>query len=67
MNILLNGQPYMLRMDNPMLADVVDALDLPVQLMAVAVNRQVVRQADWRAYPIHPNDRVDIVRAIGGG
>ena len=64
MEIQLNGAPY----DAPAsLADLVAQLELNAQALAVAVNRQVVARAQWPAYRLVPRDRVDIVRAIGGG
>jgi sulfur carrier protein len=64
MEIQLNGAPY----DAPaILADLVAQLDLQGQALAVAVNRLVVPRQKWPAYALLPRDRVDIVRAIGGG
>jgi len=36
-------------------------------LMAVAVNREIVPRHLWPQRELQPSDRVDIVRAIGGG
>jgi sulfur carrier protein len=64
MDIQLNGAPY----ESPAsLADLVTQLALTGQALAVAVNRQVVPRPQWAAYQLLPRDRVDIVRAIGGG
>jgi sulfur carrier protein len=35
--------------------------------LAVAVNREVVPRQLWPQHVLQPSDRVDIVRAIGGG
>jgi sulfur carrier protein len=64
MDIQLNGAPYEAP---PILADLVAQLELGGQALAVAVNRQVVPRPQWAAYQLLPRDRVDIVRAIGGG
>jgi len=64
MEIQLNGEPYEAP---PILADLVVQLELGGQALAVAVNRQVVPRLQWAAYQLLPRDRVDIVRAIGGG
>ena len=63
-DIELNGAPYRAP---PSLADLVAQLALTEQKLAVAVNRQVVPRQHWASYQLLPRDRVDIVRAIGGG
>ena len=47
--------------------DLIDALSLTNQALAIAVNRQVVPRAKWRERRFSAGDKVDIVRAIGGG
>ncbi|MEW7849001.1 sulfur carrier protein ThiS [Massilia aurea] len=42
-------------------------LDLDGQGMALAVNREVVPRQQWSTRRLQTQDRVDIVRAIGGG
>ena len=62
--IELNGAPYVAP---ALLADLVEQLELAGQKLAVAVNRRVVPRAQWAVYQLLARDRVDIVRAIGGG
>ena len=47
--------------------DLIKTLDIKSRNIAVAVNEKVVRKSDWGQFEIHKNDRVDIVRAVGGG
>jgi len=63
-DIELNGAPYQA---HALLADLVAQLELSGQKLAVAVNRQVVPRPQWATYQLLTRDRVDIVRAIGGG
>ena len=49
------------------LQELIDALELSGKSLAVAVNRQVVVRSAWCNYVLQADDRVDIVRAIGGG
>ena len=49
------------------LHDLVESLGLAGQALALAVNRQVVPRERWRATALQARDRVDVVRAIGGG
>ena len=66
MEIELNGAPHALR-QGACLADLVAALDLAGKALAIAVNREVVPRQAWEARRLEPRDRVDIVKAIGGG
>ena len=65
-DIELNGEPYRLPQGQA-LADLVRALGIEGQAVALAVNREVVRRQDWSGRLLAQRDRVDIVRAIGGG
>jgi sulfur carrier protein len=49
------------------LKDLIDTLQLTGQALAVAVNRQVISREKWGDHALKANDRVDVVRAIGGG
>ncbi|MBC7574605.1 MAG: sulfur carrier protein ThiS [Herminiimonas sp.] len=64
--IELNGAPHVIRGDARVQA-LVDALALTQQSLAVAVNRQVVPRAQWPQRMLEARDRVEVVRAIGGG
>ena len=65
-DIELNGEPYRLE-NSATLQDLVVALDLSGKALAVAVNRQVVPRQRWSEHSLQVADKVDIVRAIGGG
>ncbi|MBY0240898.1 MAG: sulfur carrier protein ThiS [Burkholderiaceae bacterium] len=45
----------------------VEELGIAHQALALAVNRTVVPRQAWGARALQPSDKVDIVRAIGGG
>ena len=49
------------------LSGLVEQLGLSGQGMALAVNREVVPRQQWLHRRLQQQDRVDIVRAIGGG
>jgi len=65
-DIELNGEPYRLPQGQA-LDHLVRALGIEGQAVALAVNREVVRRQDWSGRLLAQRDRVDIVRAIGGG
>ena len=49
------------------LLELVGQLGLASQPLALAVNRAVVPRQQWNARRLLDGDKVDIVRAIGGG
>jgi sulfur carrier protein len=64
--IELNGVRHQLAPAQSVQA-LIDTLALPPQAMAVAVNRTVVPRQQWGERILQAADKVDIVRAIGGG
>ena len=64
--IELNGEVRTVS-DSDSVQDLIDALSLTNQALAVAVNREVVSRVKWREYRFAGGDKVDVVRAIGGG
>ena len=64
--IELNGEAREVRVED-CLQDLIDALSLTNQALAIAVNREVVPRAKWHERRFADGDKVDIVKAIGGG
>ena len=64
--IMLNGEAYSLPVGHNV-QQLVDKLGLTGQALAIAVNRQVIPRASWQQSVFQAQDRVEIVRAIGGG
>ncbi len=64
--IELNGAPHPVP-DQHSLEALIASLDLAGKGVAVAVNRAVVPRPQWPQRQLQPHDRVDIVKAIGGG
>lgn len=64
----LNGEARELR-DGATVADALALLGVPLDArgVAVAVDREVVRRADWPATPLATGARVEILTAIQGG
>ena len=64
--IELNGAPHRVPAQQT-LDQLVGALALHGQPLALAVNRSVVPRQQWPERVLQAQDKVDIVRAIGGG
>lgn len=64
--ILLNEKPRELS-DDGTVAVLLAALALPSRGVAVAVNGEVVRRADWPGHRLCDGDRVEVLTAVQGG
>lgn len=66
MRITVNGKPE--ELDRPLtLADLVREHDLTPERVAVEVNRELVRRADFGRTSLAEGDVVEIVTFVGGG
>jgi len=64
--VTVNGKPRPL--DGPAsVAAFLETLDINPRQVAVALNGEVVPRGDWSRATIRPGDKVEIVRAVGGG
>ena len=50
-----------------LLSDLLGLLELPIQRIAVELNREVVRRTDWDKTVVRDGDRIEIVHFVGGG
>ena len=66
MRIHVNGESRELS-EGLLLSELLDLLELPVQRIAVELNREVVRRADWNKTVLKNDDRIEIVHFVGGG
>lgn len=66
MEIQINGAPHQIR-PAQLLADLIADLSLTDKAIAVAVNRQIIPRSCWAEHALQADDKVDVVRAIGGG
>jgi len=64
--IKLNGEPKDLGEGTTLLA-LVEQLSLAPERLAVELNREVIRRADWPSTVLADGDRVEIVHFVGGG
>jgi sulfur carrier protein len=67
MQITVNGQVR--EVDGPLnMTDLLAVLQVPTHSgMAVLLNGEVVRRADWPGTAVGPEDQLEIVRATAGG
>lgn len=66
LRVELNGESKELTEGTTLLA-LVEQLSLAPERVAVELNRDVVRRAEWPATQLSEGDRVEIVHFVGGG
>jgi sulfur carrier protein len=66
LRVELNGDPKELD-EGTTLATLIEQLALAPERVAVELNRDVVRRADWPSTRLSDGDRVEIVHFVGGG
>lgn len=64
--IRVNGEPRALR-PGTTVAELLKELGLAGRRVAVAVNREVVPRSSFGSRAIAPDDRIEILEAVGGG
>ena len=65
MNVRVNGEKR--RLEFATIDQLLRLLAIPEQGVAVAVEGEVVRRAEWPLYRIQEGQSVEIVRAVQGG
>ena len=66
MQVYVNGE-YKELGERLSLLELLNILNLPIQRIAVELNRSVVRRAEWESTQLKDDDRVEIVHFVGGG
>ena len=66
MNILLNGESHTLP-EQSCITDLIAQLGLVGQRLAVELNGDIIPRSQHEAVVLKEGDKVEIVRAIGGG
>jgi sulfur carrier protein len=66
LRVELNGEPKELE-EGATLSTLIERLALAPERVAVELNRDVVRRADWPTTRLSDGDRVEVVHFVGGG
>jgi thiamine biosynthesis protein ThiS len=69
MEIVLNGQPREVGLDpqEATVDDLIAALEMKADRIAVERNGEIVRRGEWTATRVLGGDRFEIVHFVGGG
>jgi thiamine biosynthesis protein ThiS len=66
LTILVNGEEKEL-VEGLTVAQLIEALALKPERLAVELNRKIVRRAQWGSTSLSDGDKVEIVHFVGGG
>jgi thiamine biosynthesis protein ThiS len=66
MNLIVNGKEKQMADDSTVL-QLVEALELNPQQVAVEVNREIVKKEQFDATVLNDGDEVEVVHFVGGG
>lgn len=64
--ILVNGQPHDVP-ESQTLLQLLGVLNLPTHGVAVAINSAITSASMYGGHILHEGDKVEIIRAVGGG
>ncbi|MDR1007439.1 MAG: sulfur carrier protein ThiS [Campylobacteraceae bacterium] len=65
MTLHVNGQE--LKTDAKTIKELIKELQIEKQVMAAAVNMNVIKQENWETHELNDNDDVELLRFVGGG
>ena len=66
MIVTVNGEQKEVA-DMVAVSDLINALGLKPERLAVEVNRRIIRRAEWDSTRLNDGDKVEIVHFVGGG
>ena len=66
MEIIVNGEQRQVP-DTYTAAQLVEAMGLNGQRVAMEVNLEIVPRSTYASHVLQPGDRIEVVRAVGGG
>lgn len=66
MNIKINGEDKTIE-QNTSLKSLFDSLDINSNIMASAVNMQVIKKDKWDKLILKRNDEIEFLQFVGGG
>ena len=70
MQIILNGEPHTLPnkpAESTYISDLIEQLGLTDQRLAIELNGDIVPRSQHATLALNDGDKVELVRAIGGG
>lgn len=66
MRVQINGEAREIP-ERLSLQELIAHLKLPGERLAIELNRNVVRRAEWSTTGLNPDDKIEVVHFVGGG
>ncbi|ABB44116.1 ThiS, thiamine-biosynthesis [Sulfurimonas denitrificans DSM 1251] len=66
MKLIINGKTEEFE-DKITLEKLLDKLDIKEQVMAAAVNMEIVKQNSWDSHQLYDMDKIELLDFVGGG
>lgn len=66
MNIIINGETKIFE-EGKTLQYIIHSLEAEDNVMAVAVNMEIVKKNQWSEYTPSDNDKIELLQFVGGG
>lgn len=66
MRILLNGESKEINRETNLI-QLLKQFSLPLERIAIELNKEVVRKKDWESIKLKEADKIEIVHFVGGG
>ena len=66
MTIIVNGESKEIA-DGTTIAKLIDSLGVKVQVMAAAVNMEIVKKDKWDTHILNEGNKVELLHFVGGG
>ncbi len=66
MTIIVNGESKEI-VQGTTIAKLIDSLGVKVQVMAAAVNMEIVKKDKWDTHILHEGNKVELLHFVGGG
>jgi sulfur carrier protein len=66
MEVIVNGNSKECPRETT-LSMLIESLGLKVEVMAAAVNMEIVKKDAWESHLLNENDRIELLHFVGGG
>lgn len=66
MRVLVNGEVRKIK-EELNLQELLELLELPMERIAIELNKEVIRKKDWENVKVADSDKIEIIHFVGGG
>jgi thiamine biosynthesis protein ThiS len=64
--VIVNGEPRLIQ-ERETILGLIQSLELAPDRVAVELNREIVKKANWESTALHDGAKLEIVQFVGGG